>query len=180
MRKLRLCLALILSIPVCTAFGQAAPAEQPIPLFSDPGFMAGVILEATGFGLVVGGGATASLSLEAALIMMQVAPICSTAGAWISHSKMQATTSLWQSRGLSYNPDALIKKSMTAAIATSAFTVGALVLPLLGEIGTYLSLACTGVAVGWDMVAFYTVRSVWHREINATILDSGMDWKSYR
>ncbi|HOZ71261.1 MAG TPA: hypothetical protein PLW80_10465 [Spirochaetales bacterium] len=180
MKTRAICLALALAMVAGAAHGQAAPAEQPVPLFSDAGLMTGLILEATGFGLVIGGGATASLSLDAALVMMQIAPICSSVGAWVSQGKMEGYTELWQGRGLEYDASGLIKKSKTAAVATTAFTAGALVLPLLGEVGVYLSLACTGVAVGWDMYAFYAVRSIWLRELNTAIVDSGMDWKAFR
>ncbi|MBU0926469.1 MAG: hypothetical protein KKA67_01865 [Spirochaetes bacterium] len=180
MRKRGLSGAVILALAAGAAFGQATQAEQPIPLFQDAGLMTGLILEATGFGLVVGGGAAAAVSLDAALVMMQIAPICSAAGAWVSQGKMESYTELWLSRGLEFDAEALIRKSRAAAIGTSAFAACALVLPLLGEIGAYLSLACSGVAVGWDMYAFYTARGVWHRGINEAILGSGIDWKAYR
>lgn len=175
-----LCATLALTIGAYSVFGQAPQAEQPVPLLGDPGLMTGLILEATGFGLVIGAGAATSISLDAALVMMQIAPACSAAGAWVSHSRMRAATSLWQSRGLEYNPDALIKNSFTAAIGTSAFAAAALVMPLIDDVGPYLSVACAGVAVIWDMIAFYAARSVWHKELNAAIVGSGLDWKSYR
>ncbi len=180
MKTRALCLVLALVLAGGAAYGQAAPAEQPVPLFSDAGLMTSLILEATGFGLVIGGGAASSISLDAALVMMQIAPICSSVGAWVSQGKMESYTELWQSRGLEYDAAGLIKKSKTAAVATTAFAAGALALPLLGDVGVYLSLACTGVAVGWDMYAFYAVRSAWHRGLNAAIVDSGMDWKAFR
>ncbi|MBU0935002.1 MAG: hypothetical protein KKI09_07480 [Spirochaetes bacterium] len=158
----------------------SAVPEQPIPLFSNPALMTGLILEATGFGLVIGGGTATSVSLDAALVMMQIAPIFSASGAWVSHSNMEKQAALWQNRGLVFDSSSYVSKSRTAAIGTTAFAAGALLFPLLGEVGIYLSLACTGVSVGWDMYALYAVRSIWLRSLNTAILDSGIDWKSYQ
>ena len=172
MKKIVFLILIIAFISVLPIFAQQQ--EMAFGPFDSALSGAGIILEATGFGLVVGGGATASLDLGAALIMMQIAPVCSTTGAWCTQAFMEQTAAEWEAKGLNFDSTEYIDSSRTAAIGTTVFAAGALLTPLIPDVGNYVSLGCTAVAVIWDMIAFYGSRQGWYMDINQAIVTSGM------
>ena len=151
--------------------------DNPINIFDNTLGAAGLICEATGFGLVIGGGMTTSLDLEAAFIMMQIAPLFSTGGAWFTQTYMLETSAEWKERGLVFDASGYIDESESAAIGTTAFAAGALLAPLIPDAGIYISLACTAAAVIWDMIALYGPRQEWYMAINEAIKASDINWQ---
>jgi hypothetical protein len=174
MKKKLFLILIIISFTTLPIFSQAE--DPPINFFEEGMAMTGLLCEATGFGLVVGGGAATSVSLDAALIMMKIAPVFSTVGAWCTQSFMTTTSEEWKARGLQFDTSGYIADSNNAAIGTTAFTAGALLAPLIPEAGIYISLACTAVAVIWDMFALYGPRQEWLMEMNEAILASGLKY----
>jgi len=179
LKRCVLILSLLLVVAgALTAQSVAQPAEQPLQPFNDFGAMAGLVLEATGFGLVIGGGAATSISLDVALVFMQIAPLFSASGAWVSQGFMEKTNRLWLERGLGFDASSYLNNSRTAAIVTTVFAAGAILAPLIGEVGIYISLGCTAVSVVVDMYALYAIRSAWLQQMNTAILASDLDWRN--
>ena len=125
MKKIVFLILIIAFISVLPIFAQQQ--EMAFGPFDSALSGAGLILEATGFGLVVGGGATASLDLGAALIMMQIAPVCSTTGAWCTQAFMEQTAAEWEAKGLNFDSTEYIDSSRSAAIGTTVFAAGSAV-----------------------------------------------------
>jgi hypothetical protein len=170
------------SIALCLTASLAvaqAPDSPVTPFGSVPG-MTGLILEATGFGFIVGGGAASSVDLGAALVLMQIAPIASSAGAWVTTDFMAKTGDFWAKQGVAFDSSPYIKTSRTLAITTTAFAAGALLVPIALDdtAGAIISIVCAGVSVCVDLYGLYIPRLGWTKAINEAILASGIDWKA--
>lgn len=155
-------------------------AQDPVTPFKSTLGMSGLILEAAGFGLVVGAGAATSIDLSVGLAMFSIAPVASIAGAWLTQSFMQKTDAFWIEQGLVFDSSSYIRKSRTFAIVTTSFGVASMFLPVFidGTAGAIISIICAGVSVGSDIIGLYGPRLAWTKTINETIYDSGIDWKA--
>jgi len=122
----------------------------------------------------------ASSDLGVALALMQIAPIASVSGAWLTQGFMQKTNQFWVDHGVLFNGQKYLKNSRTCAIITTVFGAGALFLPLVmeDEAGTITSIVCAGVSVCTDMIGLYGVRLGWTKALNEAILKSKVDWKA--
>ncbi len=172
--------AVFLAACLSISFSFSQAPGSPVTPFSSPVGMTGLILEATGFGLVIGGGAAASVDLGAAIILMQIAPVASLSGAWVTTGFMQKTTDYWVGQGVVFDGQPYIKKSRTLAIVTTALGAGSLLVPLFIDDtpGAIISIVCAGAAVCTDIVGLYGTRLGWTKAINEAILKSGKDWKA--
>ncbi|HON87844.1 MAG TPA: hypothetical protein P5519_01390 [Spirochaetia bacterium] len=176
----------VIAILVVLAFSVVIVCAQEevriVTPFTDAGGMTGLILEATGYGLVIGAGVAASDRdmLGAALVLFAIAPICSTAGAWLFHGFMVRTTNFWAKNGVSFDASGYIKASNTYAIITTSAMVASILTGLLipDTAGVIVSLVCSGVSVCADIIALYGVRLAWTNAINKAIVSSGVDWKT--
>jgi hypothetical protein len=173
-------IALLLVLLVLAASAAAQTINDPVTPFKSVVGMSGLILEATGFGLIVGAGSATSFDLSVGLALFSIAPVASTAGAWLTQSYMKSTNAFWIGKGLQFDGSSYLNKSNTYAIVTTAFGVASLFVPVFveGLTGAIISLVCSGVSVGVDIVGLYGPRLGWTRAINTAILESGMDWRA--
>lgn len=176
-RKLGVVLILIVS-PVVILPGQAM--DVPIHPMNNRQLMTGVVVEAIGFGLFTAAGPVVSLDLGAGLIMIQVAPLFSIPGAWVTQNFMQKTSDFWLDQGVQFEPAEYLRKSRIHAIITTAGGVGALFVPLLmpNTAGAIVSVVLSAAAVGTDMISLFGVRMRWSNDLSNAILESGVDWRA--
>ena len=175
-------IALIVVLAVSVGMVCAQEEVRVVTPFTDAGGLTGLILEATGYGLIVGAGVASSDRdmLGAALALFAIAPIASTAGAWLSHGFMVRTTNFWAANGVSFDASGFLKTSNTYAIVTTSAMVASILTGLLipDTAGAIVSLVCSGVSVCADLIALYGVRLAWTNAINKAIAVSVVDWRS--
>ncbi|GEM_PF-1004353 len=166
---------------IATMIG-AQESERIVTPFSDSGGMTGLVLEATGYGLVIGGGVASSSrsTLSLGLTFMAIAPLASTSGAWLFQNYMERTTNFWVNNGVNYNGSQYLKTSKIYAYVTTGAALAAVLSGLFMQntTGVIISLVCSGVSVGSDIIALYSVRRSWMESLNKAIITSGVDWRT--
>ncbi|MCX7655159.1 MAG: hypothetical protein N2Z76_01375 [Treponemataceae bacterium] len=163
--------------------GWSQQSEKVVTPFSDAGGMTGLILEATGYGLVIGAGAAMSSrsTFSLGLTFFSLAPIASTAGSWFFQNYMERTTTFWVNNGVPFEGASYLNTSRTYAFITTAAAVAAVVSGFLipdKTTGFIVSICCSAASVCSDILALYLVRVSWMEDLNKAIVTSGVDWKT--
>jgi len=152
------------------------PGFEPINYLEEPGLFGGLIVDATGIGIMSASGIISSIDLQAAIIMIQVSPILCSIGGSIMNSSISGHVEEWNAKGLNFDDSNFKSKAWAYTYATWGLTAGGLIAPLVipSFEGAIASIVLCGGAVIVETIGLYGVKRDWLMALNTAIYESGM------